>query len=112
MRLLFSSIHCYLDPSSGAALCTCTRELLELLAGRGMDCRVLTIGVLDPERETSLDEVLATLDLPTGRFQAELGPGRAAEVVDLGVNGVRVTVMPPASSRAELPVPCAILIIP
>src|SRR5271157_3395820 len=33
MRLLFSSIHCYLDPSSGAALYT--RELLELLAGRG-----------------------------------------------------------------------------
>jgi len=34
MRLPFSSIHCYLDPSSGAALCA--RELLELLAGRGM----------------------------------------------------------------------------
>ena len=32
MRLLFSSIHCYLDPSSGAALCT--GELLELLAAR------------------------------------------------------------------------------
>ena len=56
MRLLFSSIHCYLDPSSGAALCT--RELLELLAARAMDCRVLTTGILDPERETSLDEVL------------------------------------------------------
>ena len=35
MRLLFSSIHCYLDPSSGAALCT--RESLELLAGRWME---------------------------------------------------------------------------
>ena len=32
-RLLFASIHCYLDPSSGAAICT--RELLELLAARG-----------------------------------------------------------------------------
>ena len=29
-RLLFASIHSYLDPSSGAALAT--RELLELLA--------------------------------------------------------------------------------
>jgi len=47
MHILFSSIHCYLDPSSGAALCT--RELLERLAGRGMDCRVLTTGILDPE---------------------------------------------------------------
>jgi len=59
-------------------------------------------GILDPERETSLDGLLATLELPAGRFQAQLGPGRAAQVVvDLGVNGVRVTVMPVASSRAE-----------
>ena len=99
MRLLFSSIHCYLDPSSGAALCT--RELLELLAARGMDCRVLTTGILDPERETALDEVIATLELPGRRFQAELRTGGAAEVIDLGVNGVRVTLMPTASSRAE-----------
>jgi hypothetical protein len=105
MRLLFASIHCYLDPSSGAALCT--RELLELLAGRGMDCRVLTTGVLDPERETSLDEMLATPELPARRFQAALGSGRTAEVIDLGVNGVRVTVMPTESSGAELPVPRA-----
>jgi len=46
----------------------CTRELLELLAGRGMDCRVLTTGTLDPEKETSLDEVLTTLELPPGRL--------------------------------------------
>jgi len=99
MRMIFSSIHCYLDPSSGAALCT--RELLELLAARGMDCRVLTTGILDPERETSLDEVLAALELPTQRFQAALRPGGSAEVIDLGASGVRVTVMPTVSSRAE-----------
>jgi hypothetical protein len=44
----FASILLYLDPSSSGALCT--RELLELLAGRGMDCRVLTTGILDPEQ--------------------------------------------------------------
>ena len=66
-----------------------------------MDCRVLATGVLDPERETALDEVLATLELPAGRFQAQLGSGGTAEVIDLGMNGVRVTVMPLASSRAE-----------
>ena len=76
-------------------------RIAELLAGRGMDCRVLTKGILDPERETSLDEVLATLELPTQRFQAELGPGGSAEVIDLGVNGVRVTLMPTVSCRAE-----------
>jgi Glycosyl transferase 4-like domain len=75
--------------------------LLVMLAGRGMDCRVLTTGILDPERETSLDQVLGTVELSAKRFQAELGTGRAAEVVDLVVNGVRVTVMPTASSRAE-----------
>ncbi len=96
MRLLFSSIHCYLDPSSGAALCT-----RELLAARGADCRVLTTGILVPERETPLDEVLATLELPVQRFQAELRPGVSAEVIDQGVNGVRVTLMPTVSSRAE-----------
>ena len=64
-------------------------------------------GLLDPERETPLDELLATLELPARRFQAGLGTGRAAEVVDLGVTGVRVTLMPTASSGAELPVPRA-----
>jgi hypothetical protein len=108
MRLLFASIHCYLDPSSGAALCT--RELLELLAGRGMDCRVLSAGVLDHEREPSLDEVLAALELPARRFEAELGTGRAAGVIDLSVNGVRVTLMPTASSRAERSPESAVLL--
>src|SRR5271166_1982966 len=28
-----------------------------------MDCRVLTTGILDPERGTSLDDVLASLEL-------------------------------------------------
>ena len=78
MRLLFSSIHCYLDPSSGAALCT--RELLELLAARAMDCRVLTTGILDPERETSLDEVLTPLGashprVPGGTGNVQGGQG-------------------------------------
>jgi hypothetical protein len=99
MRLLISSIHCYLDPSSGAALCT--RELLELLASRGMDCRVLTAGVLDYERETTLDEMLGGIDFPAQRFQAELGQGGSAEVIDLNANGVRVTLLPTGSGRAE-----------
>jgi hypothetical protein len=45
--------------------------------------------------------MLATLELPARRFQAELGTGRTAGVVDMGVNDVRVTVMPTTSSRAE-----------
>ncbi len=100
-RLLFASIHCYLDPSSGAALAT--RELLELLAARGWDCRALTCGILDYQRETSLDELLTVLELagPARRLSASLGHAGAAEVVNLTLDGVRVTVMPTASSRAE-----------
>src|SRR6516162_9787411 len=96
-RLLFASIHCYLDPSSGAALCT--RELLERLAARGWDCRALTCGLLDYQRETSVDEVLQNLELDDAarRANAALGRGGAAEVVDLTVGGVRVTVMPTSS---------------
>jgi hypothetical protein len=99
MRLLFASIHSYLDPSGGAALST--RELLEMLAARGADCQALTAGVLDYERETTLDEVLAGPDLPSQRFQADLGLTGSAEVIDLIVNGVRVTLMSTAFSRAE-----------
>src|SRR5258705_8865073 len=125
MRLLFASIHCYLDPSGGGALSM--RELLELMAARGADCRVLTAGILDYERETTLDEMLAGLDLPSQRFRADLrhpvvdavvarspdlatshpvvarSPDLATsvEVIDLTVGGVRLTLVPTASSRAE-----------
>ena len=77
-RLLFASIHSYLDPSSGAALAT--RELLELLAARGWDCRALTCGVLDYQRETPLDDVLTALELDgrARRLDAALGRGGEA----------------------------------
>ena len=98
-RLLFASIHSYLDPSSGAALAT--RELLELLAARGWDCRALACGVLDYERETPLDDVLAAMDRPTPRVGAALSRGGEAEVFDLELDGVRVTLLPTSHSRAE-----------
>jgi hypothetical protein len=49
--------------------------MLELLAGRGVDCWVLSVGVLDHERETSIDEILATLELRVRRLRAELERG-------------------------------------
>jgi Glycosyl transferase 4-like domain len=98
-RLLFASIHSYLDPSSGAALGT--RELLELLAARGWDCRVLTCGVLDYQNETPLEDVLASIERPTSRVGASLSRGGEAEVFDLELDGVRLTLLPTAFSRAE-----------
>src|SRR4051794_37157852 len=108
MRILFASTHGYLDPSSGAALAT--REILELLVARGADCRVLSTGVLDYEQETSLEEVVTTLELPAQRRRVVLGRpvvarspdiATSVEVIDMTVGGVRVTLMPTASSRPE-----------
>jgi glycosyltransferase involved in cell wall biosynthesis len=98
-RLLFASIHSYLDPSSGASLAT--RELLEILAARGWDCRALTCGVLDYQQETPLEDVLTALDLPAQRASAALSRGGQAEVFDLELDGVRLTLLPTAHSRAE-----------
>lgn len=97
LRVLFASVHCYVDPSSGAALAT--RDLLELLAGRGHDCRVLSTGVLDYEHETSLEAVLGTMGVPYRRARATAGDGADIGVIDLELGGVRATVLPTASSR-------------
>jgi glycosyltransferase involved in cell wall biosynthesis len=98
-RLLFASTHCYVDPSSGAALAT--RELLELLSARGWNCRVLCCGVLDYQENTPLEDVLAAIERPTARSEAALSLGGAAEVFDLLLDGVRATLLPTAFSRAE-----------
>jgi glycosyltransferase involved in cell wall biosynthesis len=98
-RLLFASTHCYVDPSSGAALAT--RELLELLSTRGWDCRALACGVLDYQENTPLENVLEAIERPTTRSAASLSRGGSAEVFDLELAGVRVTLMPTAFSRAE-----------
>ena len=98
-RLLFASCHGYLDPSSGAMLAT--RDILELLAARGVDCRVLSTGVFDFERETPLESVLDSLGVSSGKSAAVLAGGGVAEVVDMTLDGVRVTLLPTLSSRPE-----------
>jgi glycosyltransferase involved in cell wall biosynthesis len=97
-RLLFASCHGYLDPSSGAALAT--RDLLELLTTRGVDCRVLSTGVLDYDQETALESVMEPMGLPTDRAHATLRRGIRVDVFDLVVEGVRATLLPTASSLA------------
>ncbi|HLH28617.1 MAG TPA: glycosyltransferase [Acidimicrobiales bacterium] len=98
-RLLFASVHGYVDPSSGAA--TATRDLLGLLAARGTDGRVLSTGVLDYHREAGLDAILDELGVPVRSPDAALSSGGAVAVRDLELDGVRVTLLPTASSRVE-----------
>lgn len=91
-RLLFASTHCPLDPSSGAA--AATRDLLELLAGRGVECRAVGCGVLDYEAATPLGAVLDAL--APGRR-----PAAAPGALELEAGGVRYALVPTRSSRAE-----------
>ncbi len=100
MRWLPGSIHCDLDPSGAAALCT--REQVERLAAWGpADCRALTTGNMNPEGQTPLDEVPAALARAAPRFQHRLATGGRDEMLDPTAIGVRVTLMPKVSSRAE-----------
>lgn len=98
-KLLFASPHCCIDPSSGAALAT--RDVLECLAERGWDCRAITCGLLDFAEETRIEDVLAAHGAGFERRTAALPNGWRAEVFDLSLNGVRVAILPTASSRAE-----------
>jgi glycosyltransferase involved in cell wall biosynthesis len=95
-RLLFASCHGYVDHASGAALAT--RDILSLLARDGVDCRVLSTGVLDYERETPLRPVLDSLGIPIHQAYAQLSDGHSVEVFDFELDGVRTTVMPTVSS--------------
>ena len=61
-RLLFASYHCYTDPSSGAAIAT--GDLLELLAAREWDTRVVCGPTLDVDRPGSLLQWLRDQRIP------------------------------------------------
>lgn len=98
-RLLFASTHCPLDPSSGAALAT--RDLLELLASRGVDCRALACGVLDYAEATPIEAVLDGMGVAYHRATARLSDGRPVAALDAEAGGVRVTVLPIANSQPD-----------
>jgi glycosyltransferase involved in cell wall biosynthesis len=98
-RLLFASTHAYADPSSGAAWAT--RDALELLAARGVDCRAISCGVLDFDRETPLAPVLDSLGAPYSEVTASLTGGSSAPAYDLALGGVRATLVATGSSRGD-----------
>src|SRR3954469_10918514 len=60
-RLLFCSYHCYLDPSSGAALSV--RDLFRLLGRRGWECQVFCGPLMDFESKQSLPELMRSQGL-------------------------------------------------
>ena len=61
-RLLFASIHSYLDPSGGALLATGERS--NCWPGAGGTAGAFTCGVLDYQNETPIEDVLASIERP------------------------------------------------
>jgi glycosyltransferase involved in cell wall biosynthesis len=98
-RLLFASVHSYLDTSSGAAIAT--RDLLELMAARGWECRALTTGLLDYEQETPFATLIDSIGLPFDEARVVLDGGGECSVYELELNGVSITTQPLVSSRAD-----------
>ncbi len=99
MKILFASTHCLIDPSSGAAIAT--RELLESLVDLGDDCRALCMGIFDYHHETKAEDVLSSLKSEVHVAVAEAASGAEVPIFDLILNGVRTTIVPTQSSRAD-----------
>jgi glycosyltransferase involved in cell wall biosynthesis len=110
MRLLFSSPHCYLDTSSGAALAT--RGLLSLLTSHASPCAVFCGDRLDFERPPPLADLLQLQGL-SGSSQRAFADGVPFSLTDVVANGVPVSIfslpeqpagaaMPPAAGAAFL----------
>src|SRR6185437_15778738 len=92
-RILFCSYHCYIDPSSGAALAT--RDLLELLTQRGWPCGVVCGPTLDFEGGGPLEQILADQRLPVERLAGPEVEG-SSTLYNFVRAGVPVTVYSPS----------------
>jgi hypothetical protein len=99
-RLLFCSYHAYWDPSSGAA--ASTRDLLEMLAGRGWACGVLSGPHLDFERACDPFDVLRAGGASVSSGRGEEG-GFAYTLHHAVVAGVRLTLYVPDQVRPREP---------
>jgi glycosyltransferase involved in cell wall biosynthesis len=99
-RLLFASYHCYVDPSSGAALAT--RDLLRMLAARGWDCRVLCGPQLDFEEGESLTQILSDQGIRWTSRPCATGP-TPFTLLQFEQAGIPVTIYTPSAARAGVP---------
>ncbi len=95
-RLLFASNHGYLDPSSGAACAS--RDVLELLSAHGVECQVISTGVLDYDRETPLGPIVASVGGPSEVSSTVLANGETVKVFDFTLGGVSLKLLPTTSS--------------
>jgi glycosyltransferase involved in cell wall biosynthesis len=99
MRLLFASTRADLGCWSHTTLAT--RDILELLAAQGWDCRAIHCGVLEAGGGTSLDEVLRSLGIRSRPAMARVGGGNGVKVLDVTFRGIKGILLPTASSLDE-----------
>ena len=99
-RILFSSYHCYLDFSSGAALST--RDMLEMLAARGWPVRVFCGPLLDHGPAERVEQIVSDLRMP---FETKALPnGESAEaVLHCAVHNVDVSIYCAADRKRLTP---------
>jgi glycosyltransferase involved in cell wall biosynthesis len=100
LRLLFASYHCYLDFSSGAAICS--RDLFTVLAGRGWEFQVLCGPDLDYKDERAFVEILPELQLPAVVHACSAGP-LTFSWIQANLDETPVSVFAPAAPRAPEP---------
>lgn len=98
MRILFASIHCYLDTSSGAAISA--RQVMELMAERGHTCRVLTAGVLDYHEECTLESFVESIGIRQTTSDG-IDHLQKPKTFKFEVGGVGIKIMPTRSSNAQ-----------
>lgn len=99
-RLLFCSYHSYLDPASGAVLST--RDLLELLAGHGWDCAVLSGPELDAGPGASLEDLLRAENVAFQYRPGTVGDVRCT-LYHCVRGGVAIHAFVPANARPRQP---------
>ena len=76
LRILFSSYHSYLDPSSGSTISL--RDLFQLMTGLGWECQVFSGPQLDYEEPRTIEQLLNYVQLP---FETRKGTAHGLDFV-------------------------------
>ena len=104
-KIAFASPHCLIDYYSGAAIASF--HALQLLQGRGFQCRAFCGSQLDVPQEVAIDEVLAKQQLPFEQRRMQIG-NHAARMLSASHRQMPVNLFAFASSRGNWPNPAEI----
>jgi hypothetical protein len=101
-RVLFTSPHCLIDASSGAAIAT--GDALELLARNGFECRAFCASKLDLPGEERFEQLLVDLRVKF-RIRESWFAGQPVRFASVELGRVPVTVFRSRSTRPDVWLP-------